>query len=245
MVDHAARVYADDDELVAAVSSYVAGGLEQGEPALVLAEREHLRLIRAALPDAESGLLTFVDAEAALDAVMDGEHPSPEKFRNLVGDLLDGVERPARRTRVFGELVNLLCERGQPEAAAELEQLWNALLRGRRGVSLLCGYRLDVFDRATQVGALRDVCRLHSHVTPTGDPQRFGRAVDGALEEVLGADEAGKVYLLVGEEIRRERVPVAQLVLLWVSEHLPALAERILATARANYRANAVSSSRA
>jgi hypothetical protein len=243
-VNHAARVYSDVDELVASVSSYVSAGLAQGDPALVLATRDHLRLFRRALPLPEPGLLTFVDAEAALEAVMDGDRPSPERFTRLVRDLLDRTARPGRRTRVFGELVNLLCERGRPEAAAEIEQLWNELLRAR-DVSLLCGYRLDVFDRGAQVGTMRDVCRLHSQVSATDDPARFGRAVDGALEEVLGADEAGKVYVLIGEQIRQDRVPAAQLVLMSVSEHLPALAERILATARANYAANAVSSSRA
>jgi hypothetical protein len=193
---------------------------------------------------AEGGLLSSADADAILPEVMSGDRPSPERFVQVIAGMLDGAERPGRRTRVFGELVNVLCERGQPEAAAALEELWNELAR-TRSFSLLCGYRLDVFDREAQVGPLRDVCRLHSHVQPVEDPARLGRAVDLALEEVLGADEAGKVYLLVGEQIRQERVPAGQLLLMWVSENVPALAGRILAAARSNYLANAASSSRA
>jgi len=56
-----------------------------------------------------------------------------------------------------------------------------------------------------------------------------------ALEEVLGASEAGKVYALVGEQIRRGRVPSPQLALMWVSANMPALADRILASARKRY----------
>ena len=54
--------------------------------------------------------------------------------------------------------------------------------------------------------------------------------------------DAGKVYLLVGERIREARVPVAQLVLMWVSANMPGLADRILASARTHYLAVAPTS---
>jgi hypothetical protein len=47
--------------------------------------------------------------------------------------------------------------------------------------------------------------------------------------------EAGKVYALVGDQIRRGRVPSPQLVLMSVSANMPALADRILASARTRY----------
>jgi hypothetical protein len=251
--EHAVQVYSELDELASSVATYLAAGFDAGEPAVVVATAAHRLRFEEALSqrgwDArrieERGLVAFADAEAVLPEIMEGGRPSPQRFARVVEGLLDRVaERyPTRTTRVFGELVDLLCQRGQPEAAAALEELWNDLARTRR-FSLLCGYRLDVFDRDAQVGPLRDVCRLHSHVQPAEDPARLGRAVDLALEEVLGAEEAGKVYLLVGEQIRQERVPVGQLLLLWVSENVPARAGRILAAARANY-VNAASSSRA
>src|SRR5260221_272567 len=123
------------------------------------------------------------------------------------------------------------------DAALAVEERWNELGRSRRFLSLLCGYRLDVFDRGVQAGLLVDICRTHTHVLPAADPARLERAVDAALEAVLGRDSAGKVYVLVGREIRESRVPAAQLVLMWVSENVPALAERILAAARAGYAA--------
>ena len=79
---------------------------------------------------------------------MDGDRPSAEQFEAVVGGLMDqvGARFPNRRIRAFGEMVDLLCERGNPSAAAALEELWNRLAR-RRSFSLLCGYRIDVFDR--------------------------------------------------------------------------------------------------
>ena len=145
---------------------------------------------------------------------------------------------PKRTTRVFGEMVDLLCARGQAEAAISLEELWNSLARSR-SFSLLCGYPLDVFDREAQAATLPEVCRTHSHVMPATDPARLSLAVDQALVGVLGLERAGQVYALVGEQIRRERVPAPQLALMWVSANIPALADRILASARELYVAAA------
>jgi hypothetical protein len=131
-------------------------------------------------------------------------------------------------------MVDVLCARGELDAAAALEDLWNALGRSR-SFSLLCGYHLDVFDRAAQIGPLPDVCRAHSHVQPAPDAALMTRAVDLALEEVLGPSEAGKIYLLLAPEIRRQRVPLGQLVLMWVAEHMPVISQRVLAAARARY----------
>jgi hypothetical protein len=91
------------------------------------------------------------------------------------------------------------------------------------------------FDRESQLGTLPHLCRTHAHVLPAPDPARLLRAVDQALEEVLGAAEAGKVYSLVGPEIRADRVPTAQVLLMWISEHMPTLSERVLASARSRY----------
>jgi hypothetical protein len=87
----------------------------------------------------------------------------------------------------------------------------------------------------TQISPLPDVCRVHTHVRPAADSARFTRAVDRALGDVLGADQAGKVYSMVGEEARRGRVPVPQLALMWVSANMPALADRVFSVARAQY----------
>ena len=241
---HAVQVYADLDDLARSVAAYLSAGFENGEPAVVVATREHVARIAETLAGAgwderriqADRLLVLADADATLAEFMDGGLPSATRFEAVLGGLLDRVaERfPRVRIRVFGEMVDLLVERGQTEAVVRLEQLWNELAR-RRSFSLLCGYRLDVFDRATQTGLLPDVCAEHSHVLPAGDPERLSRAVDFALEEVLGPVDAGKVYLLVGERIREARVPVGQLVLMWVSANMPGLADRILASARTHY----------
>jgi hypothetical protein len=241
---HAAQIYVEDDELAESVAKYVAAGFEIGEPAVLVATEEHAVLIAERLVPLgwderrieELGLLLVVDAETTLGRFMEGPHPSADAFERVIGGLLDELAPrfPGRRVRAFGEMVNVLCERGQREAAMELEELWNRLA-GTRDFTLLCGYRVDLFDRASQVDTLPHICRLHTHVAPAADAERLSHAVDDALVGVLGTPGAGQVYSLIGTEIRERRVPAPQLALMWVSEHMPLSSERILASARTRY----------
>jgi hypothetical protein len=240
---HAVQVYRDVGELADSVTRYLAIGFDLGEPAIVIATPEHWACFGERLAESgwspgrieASGLLFLADADATLAAIMEGDRPVPDRFEAVVGGLMDraGARHPNRRIRAFGEMVDLLCERGNATAAARLEELWNRLAR-RRAFSLLCGYRVDVFDRESQLSVLPEICRAHSHVLPVGDPERLESAVDAALEEALGT-QAGQVYALVGEQLRRRHVPPAQLALMWVSSQMPSSAEQILESARAHY----------
>jgi DcmR-like sensory protein len=243
---HAVQVYGDVDDLVESVALYLGSGLAAGEPALLVASAEHRPLYLRRLDERgcdtraliAAGLLRVEDAGEMLSAIMAEGRPSATAFEDVVGGCIDELaERfPGPAPRVFGEMVDILCARGEAAAAHSLEDLWNSLAHSR-AFSLLCGYELDVFDPATQAGTLSAVCTTHSRVRAAADPARFALAVDQALEDVLGADGAGKVYVVVGEQDRDERTPTAQQVLMWVSANMPALAERILASARARYHA--------
>lgn len=241
---HGVQLYGDVEELAVSVAEYLGCGFKVGDPAVVLTTPDHWTSFAARLESSgwelealeARGLLTVLDAAFTLAEFMEADGPSAPAFERVVGGVLDGVANrfPRREIRAFGEMVDLLCEQGRPDAAVALEELWNELARPRH-FSLLCGYHLDVFDRAVQRTPLPEVCRLHSHVSPVPDPERLARAVDAALEEVLGPEQAGKVYMLVGDEARKNRVPVAQLVLMWASANLPESADRILARARRHY----------
>lgn len=240
---HAVQVYRELDELAESVAVYLAAGFRADEPAVVIATPEHWEAFAVRLaahgwaPDAleVAGLLRVADADETLAAFMVDGLPSPPAFEQVVSELMDHVaERfPARRIRAFGEMVDRLCADGNLDGAFALEALWNGLAASR-DFSLLCGYRLDVFDRVLQASVLPEICRAHSHVHPVEDTARLQRAVDHALDDALGND-AGKVYALIGSQIRGARVPSAQLALMWVSENMPSSAERILASARAHY----------
>ena len=240
---HAVEIYSDLDALGESVATHLSTGFSAGGAALVVARPAHTLRFRETLaaggwdvPALErDGRLLVADAAETLEAIMDGDAPSEARFEQIVGTLLDrAATNGSGAVRVFGELVDLLMESGRPEAALALESLWNDIAETRR-FSLLCAYQLDVFDPGAQADSLPHVCAAHSHVLPAHDADRLARAVDLALVDVLGETEAANVQLLVGTQIYEDRMPTSQLVLMWISDKMPGLAERVLASARSHY----------
>jgi hypothetical protein len=242
--EHAVCLYREVGELAGPVAAFLAEGLAAGEPAVVVATPAHWQRFAQALhtlgwSTAElerDGRLVVADAATTLAAVLDAGKPSAQHFERVIGSVLDraaGGDR-TQSVRVFGEMVDLLSERGDAAGASALEDLWNEL-RTHRPFSLLCAYAVDLFDREAQVGLLPDVCRTHSHVAPASDADRLQQAVDHALTQTLGAYDAEKVYAVVAAQAREQRVPASQLALMWVSAHMPKTAERILEAARTHY----------
>lgn len=242
---HGVQIYSEVEELADSVAAYLAAGWQREEPALLVATTDHLDVFRGRFEALgwrpadlrADGLLAEADAETTLGAIMRDGSISPAAFEEVVGGLID-TTAAGRTTRVFGEMVDLLYRRGRMDEAIAVEELW-ARAAEHRSFSLLCGYCIDVFDRSAQSQTLPPVCAHHSHVLPAQRYARFARSVDRALDEVLGAREAGRIYMLLGKEMQEDRVPAAQLILMWVSRNMPVLAERILASARAHYRATA------
>jgi hypothetical protein len=240
---HAVQVYAQLDELAESVAAYLATGFAAGEPGIVVATREHQltfnRFLAGAGWDAEvlveAGLLISLDAEETLASLFEDGELSAAAFDRVVGGVIDSATArfPDRHVRAFGEMVDLLTARGEHDTAARLEELWNDLTKTRR-FSLLCGYRLDVFDHESQ-RLLPAVCSAHTHVRPAYNMARLDHAVRAALEEVLGSANARMVREIVQEGAVKSSAPVSEQMLMWVTNRMPRHAERVLATARAKY----------
>ena len=242
---HGVEIYSDERDLTGSVARFLAAGFERGEPAIVVATEPHTLAFRARLSelgwteDRVGSGLTALDARATLDGIMESGSPSRERFMDVVGGLVRRVGNAGEGAgpRVFGEMVDLLSADGNADAAFALESLWNELAE-TLPFRLLCGYRLDLFDPECQTSMLPRVCREHTHVMPASNYPRFARAVDGALREALGPTEAARVYVQVSRQSGDdERVPLAELILMWVSENMPRRAEGILSSARRHYTA--------
>lgn len=241
------QIYLHVRDFAPSVAAFFSAGLASGAPAVLIATAEHEPVYRDELDELgwdveqllSDGLLVTRDADRLLDAFLRNGYPSSSAFDEIVGGLIDDVSArfPDTVPRAFGEMVDVLCRRGMREAAVSLEELWNSLAWSR-SFALLCGYELDVFDAELQRNLLPDICRTHTHVHPAGDSRRLAVAIENALRRVLGAHEAQKIATLVADQ-HDERVPPAQRTLMWVSSHLPADADEILAAARAHYAAAA------
>lgn len=246
--DHGVQIYGDPAELAVSVGRYLAAGFSRGEPALLIVEPDHWTLFAAELAGRgcdldeleADGLLEMLGASATLDAIMDGERPSARQFEEIVGSRLAAIQArvPGKTVRAFGEMVDLLTERGQTAAAVALEDLWNTLLARSRS-ALLCAYHLDIFDLDTQLSVLPEIVHAHTHPRPAADPARLAEAVDRALTDVVGPARAGSIYLKIAEDVPRTELPRPQAVLMWLSQHDPRTADRVLRRARMCYSAAA------
>jgi PAS domain S-box-containing protein len=177
---HTVRFYNADWYLCDVVARYVRAGLELGEAVVVIATAEHRDGIERVLgtrgvepqPFAERGQLLLLDAERTLASFMRGGlstgEPDPAAFRRVIGGLVEGARGVARqgKVRAYGEMVNLLLRRRNPEATTQLERLWNEL-SGEQGFELCCAYQLDAFGHARDEKAFAAVCALHAAVIPT------------------------------------------------------------------------------
>ncbi len=131
--DHGVQIYRELDELTASVGRFLDAGFQAGEPAVVIAAADHRQAFTTELErrgrkvdELEAdGLLTWRDASEMLAAFMDGDTPSADRFEEVVDQVVDEVARrfPDRTIRAFGEMVDILVQRGQTAAAIALEEL--------------------------------------------------------------------------------------------------------------------------
>jgi MEDS: MEthanogen/methylotroph, DcmR Sensory domain len=232
--EHGVHVYEDAAELVESVRGYLEAGFAAGQPGLVIATAANRAAIEAEL-DAPAGLLSSLDAEEMLAALMVDGMPSAERFEAALGGLVDelALRFPGATVRAFGEMVDILWRRGERDAALALEELWNELAR-TRAFALLCGYCLDIFDVDVQRHALPKIFAAHTHAR-AGDPARLASAVDQAAAEALGPMELANAYLAVAERVPLGPLPRAAALLAFFAEQSSGRAVDVLQRARALY----------
>jgi MEDS: MEthanogen/methylotroph, DcmR Sensory domain len=195
--DHFVQLYQDDAFLARAVFHYLGAGLAKNEAIIVIATPAHRALFTDRLAAAGFDVpelvrqLLVLDAEECLAQFMVNGMPDRVAFATLVKGALE--QPPAAgftSIRLYGEMVDLLWEQSLA-ATLELEALWKELLADQ-GVSLLCAYRIDNFNRNVHRGILHRLCHCHSHVIPVEDYERFDRAVARAYAEVFGTAGDGE-----------------------------------------------------
>jgi MEDS: MEthanogen/methylotroph, DcmR Sensory domain len=172
---HAVCFYEDPDDLCPIVAEFIVDGLTAGQPTVVIARPRHragiVRSLRSrgiAAADLEQrGDLVMYDAESLLAQFFSDGRIDLAKLAPIFDKLLEAANVSPETTgiRAYGEMVDLLCERGHVDAAIELEGLWNQRLDAPL-VSLLCGYARHAIADDQQ---LRAICRPHSHVVSAAE----------------------------------------------------------------------------
>lgn len=240
--DHFVELYGDVVTLARAVADYVGTGLRRGEAAIVIAtplnRSEFLRRIDGAQRAIEDGRCKVLDAEQTLGRFMANGMPQWKPFHEAIGGLIAELRLRYPAVRAYGEMVDVLWQRGEREAALRLEQYWNELAQ-LQTFSLFCAYRMDPLDKGAYGGALESVCKAHTHMRPTSDAAAFDSAVEAATRKVLD-EPLAEILLSLAERHRPgTQMPAGQATLFWLHHNMPRTAEKVLSEMRMEMRAAA------
>ena len=241
---HAVNLYALDHEGVDAVARYVAQGWSLDECVVLVATRPHRAGIEARLralghdPEAElAGHRYFPhDAETTLRGLMAGGFDA-DRFRAVVGTILQEAGASGAPVRAFGEMVALLWQRGAVEDAIELELQWNRLMRDH-DFSLLCAYPTGAFDHA-QLVDVRRVCELHTDVLPAATRP------DSSAALLAAGHACSRVYLPTPESVPAARHFVVDVLRSWGLQDVSTDAALIISELATNALSHAMSPFRA
>jgi len=240
MGDHAVQLYQEESDLADALTRFAAAGLALGEGVVVIGSTPRwvalTERLRAGGVDTHNamlrGQLRLFGARVILSSCMSHGVPDRLAFNEAIGGVLGLMRMRYPVVRVFAELTDLLWAEGRRNAAQAIERFWNKLAESQ-SFSLLCACPLDSLDGRAYEGALQSVCALHTHLVPASDCNAFNEAVNSAIREVLEPQLVGMLHSLSAQHRPGTQMPMGQAVMLWLRQHMPRTAERVLARARA------------
>lgn len=243
--DHIVQLYQDEAFLNRAVCRFAAAALEHGEGVILVPTQKHWNAFRPRLEaggvDVEAaqarGQLTVVDADAFLPRFMRDAMPDEPVFLGLAAEVIDRARGAGRYAKVrwWGEMVNVLWERGDVAGSMRLEDLFDQLGH-EHNVALFCSFLMDNFSGEVHTRMLPRLGQNHSHLIPAEDYGRLERSVADALRETFGSVDAD---VLEGVLLQRYPSPIdmprSQALLLALRQVLPPMADAVLLRSRHLY----------
>lgn len=167
---HLCQFFDFDETRADAVAAFVAEGLRDGERVMTVVRPVHWAAIMTRLAsmqiDAEReihrGSLIVMDAMDTLRRVTRDGVPDRTAFDDCVGAAVRGLAELGP-IRAYGEMVDILAQRGDLHDALALEGLWNDLMQ-TTPILLMCGYSATHFVAMPTHRVLRQICFAHSDV---------------------------------------------------------------------------------
>ena len=249
--DHVVQLYQDQDFLNRAVCRFAAAALANGEGVILVPTVEHWngfrpRLIAEGI-DVEAaqkrGQLTIVDADETLPRFMHNGMPDSPVFLGLAADVVSRARGGDRfpKVRWWGEMVNILWERGDVAASMNLEDLFDQLGQ-KHDIAIFCSFLMDNFNGEIHTRMLPRLGQNHSHLIPVEDYARLERAVADALRDTVGPDEARVLESdLLSRYPAKFSMPRAQALLLALRQVLPTVSDSVLERCGKLYSADVTS----
>ena len=245
--EHIVQLYQDQDFLNRAVCRFAGAALANGEGLILVPTLEHWNGIRPRLEaegvDVEAarrrGQLTVVDADQLLPRFMKQAMPDLPVFLGLASEVIGQARANGRypKVRWWGEMVNVLWERGDVAASMGLEDLFDQLAH-QHDIAIFCSFLMDNFNGEVHTRMIPRLGQNHSHLIPVEDYARLERAVADALRETVGPDEARVLESrLLSDYQAPFKMPRAQALLLALRQVIPTVADPVLQRSRTLYSA--------
>ncbi len=197
--DHIVQLYQDQQFLNRAVCRFAAAAIANGEGVILVPTVAHWDAFRPRLESEgvdvkaaeKRGQLTIVDADNLLPTFMRDGMPDSPVFLGLAANVVSQARGDGRypKVRWWGEMVNLLWERGDVAASMNLEDLFDKLAH-EQDIAIFCSFLMDNFNGDVHARMLPRLSENHSHLIPVEDYSRLERAVSEALRNAVGPDES-------------------------------------------------------
>jgi hypothetical protein len=244
--DHIVQLYQDQQFLNRAVCRFAAAAIANGEGVILVPTVAHWDAFRPRLESEgvdvkaaeKRGQLTIVDADNLLPTFMQGGMPDSPVFLGLAANVISQVRGDGRyrKVRWWGEMVNILWERGDVAASMNLEDLFDHLAH-EQDIAIFCSFLMDNFNGDVHARMLPRLGENHSHLIPVEDYARLERAVSEALRDTVGSDES---RVLEDQLLSRYpgpfHMPRSQALLLALRQMLPVVADDVLTRSRTLYQ---------
>ena len=216
-----------DDALSAArnIAEFLAADAHSLDPLVMVSRRETFDRVMALLASGAFGprigteSIRFIDAETAIERFVEDGAVDPVRGERLLLELLSEVRRANGdgTIRFYGEMVDILCERGNFTAARALESLFPGLFTHEPRLTVLCGYARARFQ-GEGAEYRHAICAEHTHAREEEcEPDSLGQGEappsesDGAPHDdwvhVIDDDDSvrrslGRVLKLSGFNVR-------------------------------------------
>jgi hypothetical protein len=170
---HKVAFHPDDASLVDDFTRFIEAALRMKNPIIVIATESHRTNLRHRLQargwdvaaSIQEGIYISLDAEAMLSEVMVKDWPDPTRFLKVASDLVMKAAKAAKgkhsRVAACGEYAPSLIAQGKPEAAIQMEHLWDKIARSHY-IDILCGYLLRDFQTEESSPIFERICVAHS-----------------------------------------------------------------------------------
>jgi DNA-binding NarL/FixJ family response regulator len=172
---HTVQFYSDDGSFLDGFTRFIKSALDAGDAVIVVVTESHRNNLLQRLQAEglnidtaiEQGRYISLDVAETLSAFMVNDLPDPVRFLKVAGDLVgaaaNGTKGERPRVAACGECAPTLWAQGKPDAAIQLEHLWDEIAK-TRNVDILCGYVMKSSQREQESHTYERICAEHSAV---------------------------------------------------------------------------------